>query len=483
MENNLFKVYSFGIIGSILLFYIGWEFNIPLVPFVSFPLLIFSFRKIKKWYMTLPIILVMIITRYVSIVGGWDIEPLMMLGFAFIVLTPIICALYIDRYYLNRLSPLIHSLIFPCTYIILDYFVTYANLGMTFSLTYSQSTFLEFIQGASLLGSWFVGFMVAWFAPNVLLLINNYKSLELVKIPLIIYFAILTLVISYGSFRLVYNRPNSDNVRIASITVEHDKDYWLITDNRTPKNEAEEHKPDMEAIQDELFTLSKKAADYGSKIIFWSEGNLPIYEDDYDDFISKAKKFAKDNEVYLIPSGVVLLYDRTKNDNISIIINPEGEVLYRYEKSISWYPTDSDGIIPIIETPYGRIALAICFDMDYPTLISQASESDIMLVPAFDTKKIANFHTRVSFIRGIENGFSVIRQANEGASISADYLGNTLTYQNYFFTDERIMISDVPTRGVNTLYGMTKEIFLWSVFAGFIVINGLYIKRRLKNKS
>ncbi|MGE5677495.1 MAG: hypothetical protein ACM3ZR_05495 [Pseudomonadota bacterium] len=122
--------------------------------------------------------------------------------------------------------------------------------------------------------------------------------------------------------------------------------------------------------------------------------------------------------------------------------------------------------------------------MDYPNLISQARSADIMLVPGYDTRKIADFHTRVSFLRGIENGFSVVRQANEGASISADYMGNTLTYQNYFNTEDRVMISDVPTKGVWTLYGFTGEVFLWLVFAGFVIINLWYFKEKIgKSKT
>ncbi|MEL7604309.1 MAG: carbon-nitrogen hydrolase family protein, partial [Bacillota bacterium] len=139
-----------------------------------------------------------------------------------------------------------------------------------------------------------------------------------------------------------------------------------------------------------------------------------------------AQVLAAEKQVYLMPGAVVFRYEREKNDNIAVIINPQGEVEYRYEKSVSWYPTDSDGIVPVIETPYGRLAAAICFDMDYPALIHQARSADIILVPAMDTKEIADFHTQVAVARGIENGFSVIRQSNLGASIAADYLGRPL---------------------------------------------------------
>ena len=115
-------------------------------------------------------------------------------------------------------------------------------------------------------------------------------------------------------------------------------------------------------------------------------------------------------------------------------------------------------------------------------LVSQAKNSDIMLIPAFDTKKIDDFHTRVAFLRGIENGYSTVRQSNEGSSISADYLGNTLTYQNYYRTEDRVMISDVPVRGKTTLYGLTGEIFLWLDFAAFVVLIVYYLILRKRTK-
>lgn len=475
--------YTAGILGSILLFFIGWEFNISLIAWVAFPLLIYSFRTLKNWKYTVPLLLLMFIVKLFCIHGGWDISLWMEIGFSIVVLIPLIAALYIDKAYNKRLNIFLATLVFPCVYIILDYLLTYANLGTTFSLAYSQSTFLEFIQIASVFGSWFVGFITAWFAPVAVLFIMNINKLKLVWKPLTVYSTIFLVIVLFGCFRLVFNRPQSQTVRIASITVEHKKDYWSITDSKTPRNESDKYKDEMYKAQEELFSLSKKAADYGAKIIFWSEGNCPIYEDDYPAFLERAKAFAKENKVYFMPSSVVFLYGRDKNDNLAVMINPNGETEYRYEKTISWYPTDSDGKIPVISTPYGKISTAICFDMDYPRLISQAHSADIMLVPGFDTKKISDYHTRVSFLRGVENGFSVIRQANKGASISADYMGNTLSYQKFFNTDNRIMITDTPTKGKWTFYSFTGEIFLWVVFAGFALLSFWYFKKVLKQKS
>ena len=80
-----------------------------------------------------------------------------------------------------------------------------------------------------------------------------------------------------------------------------------------------------------------------------------------------------------------------------------------------------------------------------------------MLVPAFDTEKIKPYHTEGALLRGVENGFSVVRQCNKGSSIAADYNGNILSYQDYFTTSERLMMSDVPVKGITTLHDKTGE--------------------------
>ena len=124
------------------------------------------------------------------------------------------------------------------------------------------------------------------------------------------------------------------------------------------------------------------------------------------------------------------------------------------------------------------MGMAICFDMDYPILIHQAKSADIMLVPVMDTKMIADFHTQAAAMRGIENGFSLVRQSNLGSSIASDYLGRPLAYQNYFRTTPRVMFSDVPVEGVSTVYGATGEIFLWFDMALIPLIFLVHIIRK-----
>jgi len=69
--------------------------------------------------------------------------------------------------------------------------------------------------------------------------------------------------------------------------------------------------------------------------------------------------------------------------------SPEGQVLFTYHKA---KPTPGegnygDGIIKYFDSPYGRISSTICFDMDFPSLISQVNKMNIDITVRHDQHK------------------------------------------------------------------------------------------------
>lgn len=462
-----------GIAGALLLLFMSWKYNMAFAVWLIPALLIYSFRNQTRWYMTLPIAVLSIAMKIITLHGGWDIDLTMEIAFGVLVSAPLLAGLYLDRFLGVRLRPFAATLVFPAVYTALDFLLSYSPIGMTFSLPNTQDRQLLLIQGASLFGSWFVGFVVAWTGPIVNAVLRRPFDLKRTGKTITAYVLVIALLLGYGSIRTAFGQPAGNTVRIGSISVHHPQDFWSITDAGTPRQDAVKNKEIMAGIGDELFRLSQKAADYGAKIIFWSEGNDVMYEDQYDEFMQKATSFAKKNKVYLMSAILVLRYDNYKNDNRTVMIDPDGKVDFQYEKTYSWYPTDSDGVIRKVDTPYGRIGSAICFDMDFPGFIRQASDVDIMLVPAYDTQKISPYHTKAALLRGVEYGFSVVRQCNAGFSAAADYNGNILASQDYYTVDERSMISDVPVKGTTTLYGLTGEWFAWlclALTAAFILL-------------
>jgi apolipoprotein N-acyltransferase len=72
-----------------------------------------------------------------------------------------------------------------------------------------------------------------------------------------------------------------------------------------------------------------------------------------------------------------------------------------------------------------RIGIAICKDMDFPTLGRRyaALGVDALLVPAWDFDQDALWHARMAILRGVESGFAVIRSARQGLLTVSDRYG------------------------------------------------------------
>jgi apolipoprotein N-acyltransferase len=173
-----------------------------------------------------------------------------------------------------------------------------------------------------------------------------------------------------------------------------------------------------------------------------------------------------------------------RRENKTVTIDPNGEVISTYLKSRPPPGEPSvigDGIIPVMSTPFGKVSSVICSDMDSPFHLRQQAVQegiDIMLAPSWDWREIDPLHTWMTTFRGIENGFSVVRQTNDGLSQATDYQGNILASMDHFTTDEHVMISQVPTKGVTTIYSQVGDLFAWLCLAGFVFMVGKVVVRR-----
>jgi apolipoprotein N-acyltransferase len=136
-------------------------------------------------------------------------------------------------------------------------------------------------------------------------------------------------------------------------------------------------------------------------------------------------------------------------------------------------------VIQTADTPYGRIGVTICKDMNFPSYIRQAGEKDvdIMLGPSYDFPKSEGPSYTA---RAIENGFSFIRPVYNGVSFAEDYNGNILNEMDSEETDTGIMYTDVPVEGVDTIYTTIGDSFAWSCILGSIGY-GVFAIRRIKS--
>jgi hypothetical protein len=73
--------------------------------------------------------------------------------------------------------------------------------------------------------------------------------------------------------------------------------------------------------------------------------------------------------------------------------------------------------------------------------------------------------------------FAVFRYG-EATSMAVDYQGRLLAHQDFFTTDDPVMIVDVPTQGVETGYGMLGD---WLVYLSIAFLGVMGAWERLEN--
>ncbi|MHA1592028.1 MAG: nitrilase-related carbon-nitrogen hydrolase [Candidatus Heimdallarchaeaceae archaeon] len=474
------------LIGATFYVFIGWKWHMLIAAWITPIFLMRFFRNQEKWHHTLWAYPLLFLATFLNKYNAWDITVAEQIGLWAVLPIITIIPLLIDRIaWKNFKTPLV-SLVYPLTILVIDYSIGFSPLGPLLSMAVTQFDFSVFAQLSSLTGIWGMAFLMAWSASIINLIWENNFNFRKMPKMVHIFSGIFIATMIFGSFRIALFEPTAKTVRIGSLTVEHERNYWgEIVDNLTPASEAHLYTDELMELEDRLFNLSVEAAEGGTKIIFWSEGNGVYFEDHEEDFLNRSIAFAQTYEVYFAPAVLELHYGLQLCSNKVMMITPDGEIAFQYNKTYDWLPTDSDGIIPYIDTPYGRIGTVICLDMDFPLFINQAGRNDvdIMIVPAFDSAGLKEFHGRTGLFRGIENGFAIVRQVNEGASFAIDHMGNVLSYQDFFDTEKRLMFSDVPIQGVTTFYSILGDWFAYvslTAFVGFIVV-GIYNKKTGKN--
>jgi apolipoprotein N-acyltransferase len=84
--------------------------------------------------------------------------------------------------------------------------------------------------------------------------------------------------------------------------------------------------------------------------------------------------------------------------------------------------------ITTVDTALGRIGLAICWDFDFHKIVAETGRDsvDLLIVPAADWQGIDPLHGHMALFRTIENGTTLVRQAQNGLSIIADQYGRVI---------------------------------------------------------
>src|SRR4030065_1585934 len=108
--------------------------------------------------------------------------------------------------------------------------------------------------------------------------------------------------------------------------------------------------------------------------------------------------------------------------------------------------------------------------MDFPSLLRRVGKPrvDILLVPASDNKAITQLHHVQAVFRAVENGVSMLHAARWGLSSAVDPLGRTLATMDDALATQKVMVAQIPTAGVATIYSRIGDLFAWLCVAGVL---------------
>ena len=419
---------------------------------------------------------------------------------------------YIATRFIQRQNKdFISTLVFPVSAVALYYLDSVFGPfdGVIIFYAYTQYGNLPLMQLLSIAGTWTLVFLISWFSSVVCWLWDNDFNVGETKRGIVIFLSISVGLLLYGGIKTSpYNLDyEGKTVRLAAAVFQ---------------NDPGEHNPGIdEMLNERLFTpleetlekiesATTEAVSSHAKIIVFQEFALVIPEEEEKEAIHELKKMAKENDIYICISYVsmpkllegehkeIMGYrelsdDEEEGKNKALFFNNLGEIVAEYQKHNMVFGEDTwvlegPGIIPVVETPYGKIGIAICKDMEYSDYMRQAGRqnADIVLAPSYEAAKILSI-TYAQMLRSIENGFSFVRPCSNGLSIAVDYNGRILSSMNHFTTSNTIMYADVPTKGIKTIYTFIGDLFAWICVIGlfgFILIEVIRVrKRKVINKN
>jgi apolipoprotein N-acyltransferase len=404
--------------------------------------------------------------------------PLPAMGYiVFLALRGIACVMPygVDLLLAHRLGGTPGTLVFPLACTVTEWAASHGPAGSWGSAAYSQYGSLAVLQILSVTGVWGVTFLLNWFAPVANLAWEQFASSRRLHPSIAVFAGIAMAAILAGGIRLAVFPPDSQTVRVASLshdTIQPEPGgliWQRLAQNTANASEQKRFGAWANAVNDDLLARAEREAQAGAKIVFWGEGNALVWKEEEPALIARGQELAVKHGIYL-GMGMATWKRGAQRpiENKFVLVEPDGRVAWEYAKTHppghdAAMQVPGDGRLRSLATPYGNLSAVICFDADFPQLLCQAGslDADILLDPSNDWQAIDPWHTQMASFRAIEEGFNLVRQTSNGFSAAYDYQGRQLAAMDHFRTPGHVMVSEVPTRGVRTLYSKFGDWFGW----------------------
>jgi apolipoprotein N-acyltransferase len=459
-------------IGTLLSFF--WV--VPLLNWLSPIFLIRFMRTQKVWRAFLLAWLASFVFLGVTLRQMLPMElPVYIITILISSLTSTALPLLADRLLAPRLRGFLATLVYPLAATTMEYFGAMTNpQGSIGAQAYAQSGDLVLMQLASLTGIWGIGFLVSWFGALVNWAWERSFEWKEIRRGAAIYAGILLAVMAYGGARLAFARQPTHTVRMHGITA-IDMRQELDRIHQVQGESWEQYRQLTAQMRAPYFDATLREAQNGAQLVHWPEMAVWVPEEDEPAFYQRAAEIARQEDVYLALSLVTVYSDDRRSVNKLVILDPSGQNVlehHKYGGAAEEGFEPGDGVYKTVETPFGTLSGIVCNDTDHQEMVTQAGRNgtDILLSPTLEYRAIDPMHATMAAYRAIENGITIVRQADNGLSAVIDPYGRIVASMDHFISGERVFIAQVPVGRVTTIYAYTPDLFAWLAVLGLLVI-------------
>ncbi len=427
-----------------------------------------SLRKLILTAMASMLLVGGVATGGAIVAAGVGILPLLTVRIAIVVALFVACVTA-ARYAKRMLHPILALLMYPAVATSASYLAMLVSRGDSAgNVAYTQADVPVLIQSASLFGLHGIGFMLALFANGMALALRAPKRAAYFYVGASI--ALVAVNVAYGVVRL--HVPETEMLRVAAAA----QDLPLI--GRLPTG-AES----VSSITKAYAVEGRKLADLGARVIAFPELVGVLTPRWREQALAPFQSLAQESGA-LISIGFMEIDDDELIHNVALTFQSDTQMA-RYVKRHTLMPLDrsvrgtADGVLG------NGMALAICKDLDFPATIRRDAQKNIrlMIVPAADFDNDGWIHARMAILRGVENGFAIVRAARNGLVTISDDRGRVIARSNTNPTRVSHVIADVSLGRGDTLYRRIGDSFAWACVALSITLLALIYRSALQERK
>ncbi len=388
----------------------------------------------------------------------WSLSPFLVLRIVVPLCLLFGACLLFARMAQRRLTPFAALFAFPAGWAATEYVLgLLAPDGPFTSMAYSQVSFPAGIQIAALFGYPAVTFVLCLFANAAALLLRRRRAAAGAGL------AICALALGFGVVRL--QQPQGPTVRVAALADSGKRiESWRATTSRDQQAPAAAYAAALRALD------AKGRID----IAAIPEGAIMVRQAWRDAVLAPLAAAARDTDT-LIVAGTAAAKPVL---NRAYAFYPDAAPRH-YDKRHPLRPLETEvaGTAPGLLG--GRRAMAICKDMDFPDSIrgDVASGIGLMIVPASDFTRDGWIHARMAILRGVENGFAVLRTAFNGLETVSDARGRVLASANTARWGMVVLTARVPMGDGPTLYTRIGDVFAWACLLAALGMGAVVMRR------